>query len=316
MNNPGNKAPCMSPWCRSLNGCISLIAFFATLCCADYLKITSRAASLADSDQARCSMLEDWCAAIPRKWSWKSCHPCSLSKPEKTCAPYMVTGDGSQRRNSCSMTAFKIIDGEPYQRKRSSACSSKAANLSFDRCMTQYKALFCTTWTEVWRKPSTRSMKTPDWLFNIGSSMTMGDKLWLKGHCGLNGRRLQLSPTTRSMSPQIVLRSMVVTFISSHVVVLSSAGFTILCGMACGICMCSAELCNFMQQVWKGGGPRLCQHYRHIPKTRMAYRKGQRSSPGPKSRAKVVTFSHRCRARIISVLFNLMGPAQAGHLGE
>ena len=53
--------------------------------------------------------------------------------------------------------------------------------------------------------------------------------------------------------------------------------------------------------------------------TLLAYpenRKGQRSSPGPKSRAKVVTFSHKCRAHIILVLFNLMGPAQAGHLGD
>ena len=130
---------------------------------------------------------------------------------------------------------------------------------------------------------------------------------------------LQLSPIMRSKSPwsrQRVLQILEKIFTSNHVAAQSSAVVMILYGMACVIYMLLAELCKVMPHVWRGGGQQLCQAGRYIPNAWWAARKVLGSSPGPKSRAKVVTLSHRCRAHVILILFGLMGPAQAGRLGD
>ena len=68
--------------------------------------------------------------------------------------------------------------------------------------------------------------------------------------------------------------------------------------------------------IWAGSRPAMCQYRKHIPFTSAARIQTQRSSPGPKSRAKAVTLLSYRRAQFLLMMSHCIWPAQAGHLGD
>ena len=324
MSRHGNNKQCMILWFQILSGIILLLVYFATPCCADCLKTSMRAALQAGKEQDGCRQQDDWSALTPQTWSWRNCPLSCRKRPEMTCDRCMPAGDDSPRSGSCPMTAFKTIDGDACLLRNTTVCSSKAASWSTDRYMTWYRDTSLTTWMLEWHRLSRRPTRTPGLRCCIDFSVIIGDKLWWKGRCG---RKSWLFPLFQRMRPKRPwsrkqrLWAMTMITTGSHEAALIEAGHAAelpmsLGGVVVGACMLAVAFGSSGHFVWTSRRPGTHHGRRQVLNTLRAKLFPQVSPPGPKSRAKVVTWLHHRWAHMAFIMINLVGPARAGHLGD